>query len=1107
MNREERNLLSFSTGDPLLSEEQLPTSFAENFTAARRLMLNEFRTDSEKRNESEALREQFQILRNLSDNPAFSPMRAGRLGDMPLDDSQRWDVYDRLTDHVEDLRKQNPDAGIKTAKELREEINERLRVEREASERTQARAGASGTAGMFAGTMAGVITDPVNAVSMTVGLPKALAQSSLTLSRILQTAGFGAAIAGGTEAAIQPFVYQYKKKIDSPYTVGDAALNVMAAAAGGGVFMGGAAVIPPAARAGGRGLADLYRKAVKRGKVKPTPDAEAAAKVLEEFAPVVEEAPLRETPAADQAHLRALDTATEQQAQSQPVDVTEVVTGHERPTPPAAELKAIDPTEIDIDAERFQFKAGVDTEGVSDRLRGVKRWEPELAGVSIVWEDRAGKFWIVDGHQRLGLARRLMGEGGEGADDIRLNAILLRERDGVSASEATARAAIKNIAEGTGSAVDAARVFRTFDAGIEARMPELPPNSQLVRDARDLAKLGDEPFRAVINEVIDERYAAIIGRLIDDEAEQSAAISMLAKMEPANKTQAEAMTRDIRAAGFEKSETGDLFGELPAESLVKERAQVLDHAMRQVRQDKRTFKTLLDREADILGHGKNRLDSEANARRLSADQQAMQSLFSDAYTAGPLSDALNEAARAVKGGMKPGKAAKEVLSKLREMAGTAKGEPDIEPTPIRGVVEEDTTPLEMITNPIDPAAPIETKLGQIAALTQENVELIDSLIARIDGAYGTDSKWNIKLDKSIVEKASRPSILAKKPWHGIEHIRDTLRFKTVVDDIRDVPAIFSMLLDEGIGLVKIDTGKLFQPKEWGWRIISFDLRMPNGQLVEWYLPLRELEKQKKAGGHAIFEKWRDKTPDEIAVQHAEFLADVEQSFEGYDKAFSSALKRAGLSRKEAAASWARSENSMLEAARNSRSSSGMITADSRAGAQVPSVRNKVTPSPSDSQTRSNPSSSISANIDASDTSIPKSDRPALDLQQQTPADLEAENLAASLRAKQRAIEAQHYAADQQVDSFTLTGSDLEADELAARGQMSMLEDDQIMAEARRVIDEEGDLVIPELVDDGAGGVELRATSAREALEEIEAEDSALAGVIKCLEGGPNADVR
>jgi len=60
----------------------------------------------------------------------------------------------------------------------------------------------------------------------------------------------------------------------------------------------------------------------------------------------------------------------------------------------------------------------------------------------------------------------------------------------------------------------------------------------------------------------------------------------------------------------------------------------------------------------------------------------------------------------------------------------------------------------------------------------------------------------------------------------------------------------------------IDLDKMFDPKDWGWRFVAFDLRMPNGQLVEFYMPFQELEQAKKDGNHALFDKWRDTTKAE-----------------------------------------------------------------------------------------------------------------------------------------------------------------------------------------------------------------------------------------------------
>lgn len=237
------------------------------------------------------------------------------------------------------------------------------------------------------------------------------------------------------------------------------------------------------------------------------------------------------------------------------------------------------------------------------------------------------------------------------------------------------------------------------------------------------------------------------------------------------------------------------------------------------------------------------------------------------------------------------------------------------------VTEEDVSPLQDIRMPINPNLPNDQVRAQIQQLTNQNRPIIRQLISRIDQRFGTKSGDSVKDLSKVTQKAKRPSILATKPWHDVSHIRDSYRFKTVIDDFRDVPAIFNELLDQGIQLVKIDTNKLFNPKEWGWRIIAFDMRMPNGQLVEWYLPLKELEAEKKARGHLIFEEWRNKTEDELEAQQVEFFDAMDRSYKGYDQAFQAALDRMGLSRQEAEASWRSAESSISEAARNARRSS------------------------------------------------------------------------------------------------------------------------------------------------------------------------------------------
>jgi hypothetical protein len=210
------------------------------------------------------------------------------------------------------------------------------------------------------------------------------------------------------------------------------------------------------------------------------------------------------------------------------------------------------------------------------------------------------------------------------------------------------------------------------------------------------------------------------------------------------------------------------------------------------------------------------------------------------------------------------------------------------------------------------------QLSQVEALTAENVKVIDEIMHRITETIGEDSassKANEKRLRTVLEKANRDTLIEENPDHGIANIRDTYRFKTVISDFRDVTRIFKIMLGMDIGLVKIDTSKLFSPKSWGWRIIAFDLRMKNGQIIEWYLPLQELERQKKEGsGHLIFEDFRDKTSEELKSS-PEAAAAMRKSRDGYNEAFVRDLQRMNFSSiDEARMAWQREETKIRAAA-------------------------------------------------------------------------------------------------------------------------------------------------------------------------------------------------
>ena len=304
-----------------------------------------------------------------------------------------------------------------------------------------------------------------------------------------------------------------------------------------------------------------------------------------------------------------------------------------------------DPNEIKVDAETFQFKAGGDEFGVTERLRDVTQWDPVKAGQITVFEYADGNLFIADGHQRLGLAQRILSR--DPSQDVRLYGYKLREVDGITPEEAMVIAALKNIAEGTGSVMDAAKIARIAPDRLSG--PDFPKNSAFVRQARALAQLEKDAWGMVVNDIVPPQQAAVVGRLIPDDPDmQAAALRVLAKTEPANEFQAEAITQQVISAGMIRETQDDLFGEaFVTESLYLERAKILDRAQRQLRKDRSAFQNLINNESRLASEG-NQLVTSANQRRANEDGETIARLQALANRKGPLSEALTDAARDAK---------------------------------------------------------------------------------------------------------------------------------------------------------------------------------------------------------------------------------------------------------------------------------------------------------------------------------------------------------------------------------------------------------------------------------------------------------------------------
>ena len=555
---------------------------------------------------------------------------------------------ENFLDSVPDLQKQFPEAGFINRDEIMAFINADIDALEAEQQRVYSQVYPSQRViGGLMGVAGGAMTDPVNVAAMVLAPPPAK-------WGIAAKMGWDASIAMITEAGIQYNAYQYKEELGREPTFQEA-LNIVLTTGAGAAMLRGA----------GHGLVAAYKKAVSSGQIVDTPELrkgmeehEAAQQLADDILP--------QNTQEINTHLNVTERAMDNASKGKPITQSEI-DDIRLESDGRQQIESINPRNVTVDANQFQFKASGDKAGVTDRLKGVDEWDADLAGVVVVWERADGKQFIVDGHQRLALANRAL-DAGQDPEQVLLNARVWKETDGVTPSDARQRAAIKNIAEGTGTPIDAAKVLRELGADGMSRMSPLPPNSVLVRDAKGLSKLGDDAFKAVINDVVDARYGAIVGDLIADSNEQSAIINALSIHKPSNLNQARIMVQDMKAAGFQRTETEDLFGgQTLTETLFKERARVIDHAMKQVKRDRQTFSVLNEQGGRIESAG-NVLNRDENLVRVADGEAAMVALSKLANTKGAVSDAIQQAAERLKSGESIQKASADIFSAIQREA-------------------------------------------------------------------------------------------------------------------------------------------------------------------------------------------------------------------------------------------------------------------------------------------------------------------------------------------------------------------------------------------------------------------------------------------------------
>jgi hypothetical protein len=561
-----------------------------------------------------------------------------------------WKNYAEILESNPDLKTEMSDLGYADEDSFRNTIGIKARELWEKHHDISSRATGWGTFGSFVGAFTALGTDPL--VLATLPLGGLYRVGGTLLTQALKVAAIEGIIGTVVEIPIQFKVQPYRKELGLPteieiggVTIPLGVLNTLTVGAGsfvlGGLLTG---IIK-----GTPGAVGVLRKALNKSS---DAEIEKITKALKIETPETKlpDNPFEETKATSKINNENHNAAQHQvlndvKAEIKPIEAQltkkslDEIKGH---------VKVYRPEEIEFDAVNFQYKTDGDVRGVSQKLANVQEWDNVAAGSVLVYEFKNGTKAIVDGHQRLGLAKRLSSQGKK----IELFAHTFREVDGVLPEEAMLRGLMVNLMNNTGSAIDAAKIMRSrFGADWSKFSKFLPATTKLVKNTQALTKLSDDAWGMVLNNKNLMNLGARVGSIIDDKSLHANIIKILKDKKFTSLAELEQTLRLTNTLPKTVTKQDTLFGtDFFAETLLVERSQMLNWAKKNINKRSAAFKTIIENDTTLqkAGNKLNKLNNEE--QRLIYEQ--VQDRFEQVatQTGSELSARLTSAAKLLKDG-------------------------------------------------------------------------------------------------------------------------------------------------------------------------------------------------------------------------------------------------------------------------------------------------------------------------------------------------------------------------------------------------------------------------------------------------------------------------
>lgn len=329
-------------------------------------------------------------------------------------------------------------------------------------------------------------------------------------------------------------------------------------------------------------------------------------------------------------------------------------------------------SDLTLDPRRFQYKLNADAEGNTNRLAG-KKWNDDLAGLVSTWRDPAnGKTYVVNGHHRAALAKRMLVP--------KINTYQIEAPD---APGARSIGAMQNIAEGRGTALDAAKFFR--DSGMKPEDLEghgISLGEATAQNGVHLANLDPHLFDKVAQGQLSMGRGIAIGKATANPATQEAILKMIEKAEGKGKSITDATVEELArfagGAGEHTETTASLFGDQErTQNLALEKAEVSGYIKGQLKTEKRVFGSVASpAKAETLARAGNKIEAGKNAAIATGADQALAVYDKLSSRTGVIDDILNRASEALANDDKPQEVKRAAYEAVRAAVSQTLGEPE-----------------------------------------------------------------------------------------------------------------------------------------------------------------------------------------------------------------------------------------------------------------------------------------------------------------------------------------------------------------------------------------------------------------------------------------------